>query len=490
MSLNLKRGDKVRIKNGCPYAVSPTKLSDKSGSTVSHINMAGSYEDKQIVDGPWRVGGTDSNPTYAYGIYIYLNGKQVIVYVDEGCTNYVSKVPAQAPNNSATSIDGNTKTAVEEYMKTYSSGSSKTNKGNYSNLVNDPTTSSDVYTLSLKARSDFLNNSDIRQSIFNMGIVDREGRDAEDRSKDLLLYNKFDRNGCVDPYNGFIGSKEYVFFTRPDLHLFNNTSGGSINEELLKLPFFEDCYDRYPHLFDFLQSSCQNNKSPFITILTNTISAPISLPDVNMQRPLETGANAYGTKITYHGTSHPSDEDITFTTEFTDNRYLETFMLFKLYDEYEKQKVLGWITPTKPSYTTNKILSDQISIFKIVVAEDGESILYFCKWTGCIPTTVPTDSLSDMSSINGNLNISIQWHASFFDDFDKDILQDFNAVVSNHVGLANIRRDEGKDIKLFDPVTGMSNGEWANYPYIAQASSNGLELDRLAKMRQYKLKWR
>lgn len=527
MSLNLRIGDKIRIRPGCPYSKTPTMLSNQEFSKVNHISVSGDYNDMTITDGPFRIGGNESNKIYAYGVKITIgteNGNRTITaYVDESCTKYVSKIPSAITSSSVNGINGDTKSVIKNYMSaannnsnsgtgsnnsitsrtsspvTTSRGASSAdgvsyanvNKGSYSPLVNDPTTHEDVYTLSLQERNSFLNNKEIKQSIFNMGIVDRENRDSSDRSKDLLLYNKFDRNGCVDPYNGFIGSKEYVFFTRPDLHLFTSTSGGGLNEELLKLPFFEDCYDRYPHIFNFLQSSCLNDRSPFITLLTNTISSPVALPDINMQRPLETGTNAYGTKIGYHGTSHPSDEDLTFTTEFTDNRYLEVFMLFKLYDEYERQKVLGWITPRTPLYTIHKILSDQISIFKIVVGEDGESILYYCKWTGCYPISVPTDSLSDMSSINGNLNISIQWHAQFFDDFDKDILQDFNTVVINHVGgIGAITSNESRDIKLFDPVTGMSNGEWANYPYIAQVSSNGLELDRLAKMRQYKLKWR
>lgn len=374
-----------------------------------------------------------------------------------------------------------------------STASSSTSADSYSKLVNNPNGFDSVFTLSTEGRKFFTEDKDIKQSIFNMGIIDREDRDIDDPSKDLLLYNKFDRNGCVDPYNGFIGSKEYVFFTRPDLHLFEDTNGDALNSELTRLPLFEDLFYRYPQIFEILQSSCTKNKSPFITILSNTISSPIQLPDIQVQRTLETGTNAYGTKLTYHGTSHPSDESLTFSIDFTDNRYLEVLMLFKLYDEYEKQKLLGWVTPRDPSYTINKILSDKISIFKINVAEDGESILYFAKWTACMPTNVPIDALSDMASINGNLNLTVSWHAEFFEDLDKEILQDFNAVVVNHQGIDKFRggSKSGKDIPLYDPVTGMSNGEWATFPYIARIKNdNGLELDRLTKMRQYKLKWR
>lgn len=443
------------------------------------------YTDAKIIE-RIIIDGTADNPTYAYGISrTYINASLPSNYTGLIWINEAEQVNNATSISKATNING--------YL-----GDSKTTTTNeksyqYSSDINDPSTKTDIYTLSSKARKRLKQTSNtISGSIFNMGIIDREesvtGDDKDKRN--LLLFNKFDRNGCVDPYNGFIGSKEYVFFTRPDLHLFQNISSSELNEELLGLPFFEDAFERYPLIFQSLQSSWTSAKKyPFINLLSNTIASPISLPDINMQRNIESGTNAYGTKIMYHGTSHPSDEDITFSIEFTDNRYLEVFMLFKLYDEYERQKLLGWITPRTTEYIINKILSDQISIFKIVVAEDGESILYMCKWTGCIPTSVPTDALSDMASINGNLNISIQWHAQFFDDFDRDIMQDFNVVVANHVGVKNMGFNGGnKDIKLFDPVTGMSNGEWASFPYIAKDTA--YINDRIAKMRMYKLKWR
>ncbi len=456
-----KKNDKVNIKSGTSCYSSMTDMSKK--------NIV--YTTSKVLTRTILEVYANTQTQIAYKVVMAVNRKSQNVWVK---ASQVTKVDT-------TEYNGNTTPSVA------------TDTTKFSSLVNDPKGADNIFTLSTEGRKFFIEDKDIKQSIFNMGIIDREDRDIEDPGKDLLLYNKFDRNGCVDPYNGFIGSKEYVFFTRPDLHLFEDTNGDALNSELTRLPLFEDLFYRYPQTFEMLQSSCSKNKSPFITILSNTISSPIQLPDIQVQRTLETGANAYGTKLTYHGTSHPSDESLTFSIDFTDNRYLEVFMLFKLYDEYEKQKLLGWITPRDVSYTINKILSDKISIFKIVVGEDGESILYFAKWTACMPTSVPTDQLSDMSSINGNLNLTVSWHAEFFEDLDKEILQDFNAVVVNHQGIDKFRggSKSGKDIPLYDPVTGMSNGEWATFPYIASIKNdNGLELDRLVKMRQYKLKWR
>lgn len=363
-------------------------------------------------------------------------------------------------------------------------------KDGYNSLVNDPIPNESgalksAFTLSDKGRQMFLEDEQIKKVIENMGIVNREKVDE----KSVKLYTKFDRNGCVDPYNGFVGAKSYTFFTRPDLHIFDNLTTDDLNKELLATSFFADVKDRYIDILHLLQSSHQANRSPFITLLSNTISGPVELPSLTSNRNIETGSNAFGTTITYRGTSHPSDESLSFSIEFTDNRYLETFMYFKIFDEYEKQKLLGRVTPVNRKYIYDKILSDQIAIFRIDVAEDGESILYFAKWTGCIPLSVPTEVLSDIESITGNLNLSVNWHAQFFDDMDLNILSDFNAIVARRAPA--YFASDAKDIPLYDPVTNMSNGEWGNVPYIAiMKDTTDVKLSRLDKMRQLKLKWR
>ena len=40
------------------------------------------------------------------------------------------------------------------------------------------------------------------------------------RRKDMKLYNTFYRYPRLDPYNMLPTSREYVFFTKPDLHIF------------------------------------------------------------------------------------------------------------------------------------------------------------------------------------------------------------------------------------------------------------------------------
>lgn len=479
-------GTKIRIPKNTPIYKDPTPTSKKVGvikteCTKTILEFAGSSSLQYASARPYKI---DANSKYK-GVWLAHEDVRKIEDADSTPVNGNAPTGGEAKQETIShhleSANIRTTESSDQIVNTMGSTG-------YSDLVNDPVNTSSAFTLSEKGRQLFNDDEQIKRVIENMGIVDRE-RLGDNRIK---LYSQFDRNGCVDPYNGFVGARSYVFFTRPDLHIFSNTNGAydgtALNEELMGIPFFTDMADRYPEILYSLQSSCSRDKSPFINLLTNTISGPVELPSIMANKNLETGTNAYGTNIQYRGTSHPSDENISLTIEFTDNRYLEVFMFFKMYDEYEKQKNLGRITPANPRYIRDKIISDQISIFRIDTAEDGESILYFAKWTGCMPLSVPTEVLSDIENINGNLQLSIQWHAHFFDDMDLDILSDFNAVVTRRG--ANYFTDGKKDIMLYDPVTGMSNGEWGNIPYIAVSGEDNSMMNRLEKLRKYKLKWR
>ena len=476
-----KIGSFFYVVNNTPYYNSPT-----SSSPAGYVTFSDTYKVfKKKLTGV-KIGGqnafiskVNSKDVYFRPTDLYIkveDGSNKIFYGDTKTTKTGAKSGASIP------IDSSSTPTLNELIKDDKTIESK----NINTIIlTDPNNNSktkDPFTINQTAREAFHNDVEIKRVIQNLGIVDREESDG----KHPILHTHFDRNGCVDPYNGFVGSKEYVFFTRPDLHLFEDIDeAAGLNPEIAKLPLFADLYDRYPYAFEVLQSSSMKLSSPFITLLTNTIASPIEVPDISA-RDIETGTNAYGTNIHYRGTSHPSDENCSLSTEFTDNRFLEVFSLFKLYDEYEKQKLLGYITPRTLTYIQNRILSDQIAIFKIIVAEDGESILYMAKYTGCIPNNVPTSVFSDLTSVRGNFNFSINWHAHFFEDFDLDILSDFNTIVRPYIETKG-QQYYDHDIPIYDPVTKMINGQWANIPYIYDA---GTSKSRHENMRRYKLKWR
>jgi hypothetical protein len=231
-----------------------------------------------------------------------------------------------------------------------------------------------------------------------------------------------------------------------------------------------------------------------MTILSNSITSELEVPDLESENDQETGANVYGTKITYRGNSYTADQDLSFSIEFEDNRYLEVYMLFKIYDEYCRYKNLGLIqldlSDTEDSvwvnYTFNKVLHDQFAIYKFITADDGMTILYWGKYTGVYPTGAPRGSFSSMSGQDGQKH-TVQFKAQFFRDMDPITITEFNKLCD--------KMSYSGELPLYNSDEHRINGEWAVSPYIVNTSldSRGYEkrnLSDIDKLTQYQLRWR
>lgn len=301
-----------------------------------------------------------------------------------------------------------------------------------------------------------------------------QARGIYDRTT-MGLNKAFSRVPIIDPYNATTNTYEYVFFTKPDLHLLNN---GSPNPELVnRSAFFADAIDRYPHIVSQLQfTSSMNSDGGVLTpLLSNTINGNLELPSINSEN-FETAQNVYGSKMEYRGSSYKSDEGFDFSIDFKDTKFLEVYMWFKMYDEYEKMKMRGQVTPTLHSYIINKILHDQISIYKFIVGDDGMSLIYWARIMGAFPTSVPRDAFS--GKIEGELTYSVSWHGQIVKDMDPGILTDFNNITAPYRGVPTL-------IPLYDSVNHRFNPNWAKVPYIGIRKAQTNE----DKLNKYYLLW-
>lgn len=286
-------------------------------------------------------------------------------------------------------------------------------------------------------------------------------------------YTKFSRFPILDVHNALTGTKEYLFFTKPDLNLLKNEN--ELNDDLKNDPFFIDMLSNYKDVLYQLQLSVDPSKNPFMPILSNGVRSTLDLPEISAAE-IDGPATIYGTTIKYRGTSYKSDEDFDFNLEFVDTKYLEIYLLMKTWDTYYRYRLLGQVSPNRDDYTVWKVLDDQIAIYKFVVGEDGESIIHFSKLYGCYPMNVPRNIFSDGNKTDG-LNFSLNWKAQFIDDMDPLILRDFNVLVN-----PLINGNYTRDIPLYDKTLDAINPEWPTIPYI------GIDLD--AKYHKYKLKWK
>ena len=311
-----------------------------------------------------------------------------------------------------------------------------------------------------------MKESTFRDEMQSRGIVDRNRSNWD-------AY--FSRIPLIDPYSIPKGTTEYLFFVKPDLHLLDN---GRINPELEKRSsLLTDAIDRYPHIVDQLQYSNSMNRAGGVLspLLSNAVVSKLDMPSISADQ-ITTPQNVYGTALEYRGSSFRSDEGYDFTLEFKDTKYLEIYMYFKMYDEYEKLKWLGQVTPTSLMYIYRKNLHDQTAIYKFIVGEDGMTLLYWARAMGVFPTSVPRDTFSDLQP--GEIKHSVQFHAQFVRDMDPLILRDFN-----NINMPYIRNN--RNLPLYDIEYHRFDGTFAKCPYIGTRTGN----NSLNKLNKYYLLW-
>lgn len=281
--------------------------------------------------------------------------------------------------------------------------------------INMPISNNGVYTSpSLENASDELKNMH-NSELFKR--LERANGIYEASYLSERWYSAFSRTGTACPQTMVNGGREYLFFTKPDLHFFEPGTT-DLNEELQPYNLFREAVTTFPNEMAQLQFSSSrkystnngtsnltanqygidtqlNTRSPFMNLLSNSVAGSLELPTISAATTYETAQNIDGMKMLYRKSSFASDHDYEFTLEFSDTRDLNVYMLFKLYDEYERLKSDGSVTPPNIGYTLQKQLHDQFSIYKFIVDNDGTTILHYSKLTGVFPTSVPREAFSD-----------------------------------------------------------------------------------------------
>ena len=304
-------------------------------------------------------------------------------------------------------------------------------------------------------------------------------------------FSRFSRYGYIDAANEFItGTREYVFFSKPDLHLMDKLEDGRYNlyYPLTSNMFLTEAFNHYKYSFYSLQQNFANHTSilgdsstgivynaldpemkksmpifdptcKYIPLLSNMITSTIDLNDITAGE-VENNRNLYQINTTYREGSIASDLQYDFSTEFKDTKYLDVYMLFKIYDEYCRHKYVEEIEPTIEEYTINKIYPEAMSIWKVIV-DDTDRIMYWAKAIGCTPMSVPRGSLSNFEN---QIKFTINWKAQFVRDMDPVNLMELNYLTRKSI----VGFDSNPALEIALPSKGET---WVGYPYIIRENS-------------------
>ena len=241
-------------------------------------------------------------------------------------------------------------------------------------------------------------------------------------------FSKYFRYGHIDPYYNINNTREYIFFTKPNLNI-QNANLTKLNAQAAKYPFFQEMFNRYKRVLNQLQIKEGTFNNSLCPLLSYHVSGSVDLPSVSA-KVIEGPQTIYGIGVDYRGDGRQSDFNYDFSIQFTDDKLLTCYRYFKAWEEYERLKKKGLINPPskggdKNFYQTNKILHDQIGIYKFIVGEDGRELLYYAYYCGCFPKSLPRDSFNELKE---NPTYSIDWQCFKVIDMDPRILYNFNNI--------------------------------------------------------------
>lgn len=351
-------------------------------------------------------------------------------------------------------------------------------------------------------RSKINGNISVNDTEFNNFMSGTVLTDPEDMIRNR--FNRFNRFGYLDPVNELVtGTREFLFFSKPDLHLLENS--GQIYSRIRGVPFFREAYNHYRYSYYSLQQyfggsnvftndssvgpygekiysqhpswynynlSTFNIQSKYIQLLSNMVTSTFDLPDITAS-DVTNNQNLYQVNTSYREGSLTSDLQYDFSLEFKDTKYLDVYMLFKIYDEYCRCKYMLEIEPNRKEYIMNKIYPEALSIWKVIV-DDTDRVIYWAKATGCTPMSVPRGSISN---IEGNIKFTVNWKAQFIKDMDPINLLELNFLTADSLGIdvkdkpiASTVLKYSKVLGGYNPQSKTSASTWTGYPLIVTDS--------------------
>jgi len=233
-----------------------------------------------------------------------------------------------------------------------------------------------------------------------------------DLLKEYDIYRKSDPNS----HDVYVKGIPYMFITTPKLNL----SQDNIDRDnfLIYMKNIE------PDLMNCLSTS-GSTISPFIKLFSNAFRG-IDGKDL-ASRTVDIGETFYGYKQTLPISIIDSQVGDTLTVHYEEYKHLPIVKLHKLWTEYTEKVRRGTFQPSREAIQ-QRFIDYVASIYYFVLDFDGETILFWSKYTGAVPISVPYGDLVTDGKDHDIPELSIEYIYSFKEDLEPGILSDFNKV--------------------------------------------------------------
>lgn len=294
----------------------------------------------------------------------------------------------------------------------------------------------------------------------------------DEKSLYKKMFESYNRFKLPNPDDFLSRSFAHVFFTRPDCNVLSE-DGKSMADKVKSNANFDYAWCHRKRLVTNL--SMTNKDQDFNLFLSNK-AEEFSLTDESISTAT-TGLTYHKQQIAYGKGNHESKANGEFTIKYTDNRFLDIFHFHKLWTDYIANVYSGLWYP-KRDYLWMKTLDYPCSVYYILTAEDGETILFWSKYYGVFPTNVPSSSYSwSKGNVLTSPEVSITYQYSMKEDFNPISLVEFNL---------NSRIDTMSKVEyepVFDEELGSSGYTWVGRPFIETVTDDTDGKDYYFKLR-------
>lgn len=251
------------------------------------------------------------------------------------------------------------------------------------------------------------------------------------------IVTKFNRFRVPTPDNELCATKGYVFFTRPDLNLnldIRDSSAGNVQGVARLSPLVNNMLKSHPVLMSYLMGDEAGTDDDFIPVLSHCCTG-LDVSDEVLETT-EHGNTFTGWKYSYGTSLIKSKTSGTVNVNFTDDDMLSVYKLIKVWCEYINAVYRGEAAP-KQSYIDYHQLDYATSIYYFLCKATSENeILFWTKYTGVFPTSIPSGVFSDqLGTVIKRPTYTVPFQFARKDDFSPLNIVEFNNLTDSSNGF-------------------------------------------------------
>lgn len=284
-----------------------------------------------------------------------------------------------------------------------------------------------------------------------------------------LSATKYNRFKLPVPDSQLQRTFAHVFFVRPQCNIMlDSSTGQSMSGQFADNADYMYAASNSPFIIKELSAGANNQETQFSFILSNAAKS-FSLSDEYINTDTY-GTGYTGYKVSYgkHGVESRTAGD--FSVTFQDDRNLSIYRLLKLWVDYIEGVYTGKYYPTDTTIV-NHLLDYVGAVYYILTAEDGETILFWSKYYGVYPSSIPSTQYSwSAGTLASQISLDVKFNFSWKEDYNINAITEFN-YNSNLGNFASAK--EVQYIPVYNKEFGTAGQSWVGRPFIQTVYEGG-----------------